>query len=36
MKKEGLATDSEGIIAFCRKMRLVSQQKKEKKSKIDT
>jgi len=36
MKKEGLATDSEGIMAICRKMRLVSQQKKEKKSKNDT
>ena len=35
-EKEGLATDSEGIRAFCRKMRLVSQQKKEKKSKNDT
>ena len=35
-EKEGLATDSEGIRAFCRKIRLVSQQKKEKKSKNDT
>ena len=36
MKKDGLATDFEGIKAICRKIRLVSQQKKEKKEKNDT
>ena len=35
-EKRGGATDSEGIRTICRKIRLVSQQKKEKKIKNDT